>query len=63
MGGDGEYRGLGFVDIGRVRIPHAVVEVDEESERSPRGALVAIREWMVPGETAGEDGGFVGEVG
>jgi hypothetical protein len=63
MGGDGEHGGLCFVDVRRVRIPPAAVQVDEEDEGGLGGPLVAIGERMVPRQAAGEDGSLVDEVG
>jgi hypothetical protein len=45
-GGDGEHRPLGVVDARRPR-PGPAVDLGEETERDPGGALVAIRERMV----------------
>jgi hypothetical protein len=39
---DGAHRRLGGVDVWRIGIPVAAVEVDEHDERRPGGALVAV---------------------
>jgi hypothetical protein len=63
VGGDGEHGRLCVVDLGRIGVLAAVVEVDEEDERGPRGALVAVGERVVPREPAGEHCRLVVEVG
>lgn len=59
---DGQHRLFGLVDVGRVGVPHAVVEVDEQHERRPRRALVAVGQRVVPREMAAENSGLVVEV-
>jgi hypothetical protein len=53
-GGDGEHRLDGLVDIGLVVRPGAAVDVDEQHEARPRGALVAVGKRMVPCDAAGK---------
>ena len=53
---------LGVVDIWRVRVPASAIEVDEQHQRSPGGALVAVDERVIPCQTAGEHRGLVAQV-
>ena len=53
----------GLVDVRWVRVPRAVVEVDEHDQRSPRSPFVAVGEGMVPCQPTDEDGGLVVHVG
>jgi hypothetical protein len=63
VGGDSEHCLLGLVDVGRVRVPRPAVEVDEQDHGRPRGALVPIKQRMVPGEATGENGRLVEDTG
>ena len=58
-GGDRQDSSLGFVD-GRVRLPRPLVDLDEDAERHPGGALVPVWKWMVSRESFEQDGGLVG---
>ena len=44
MGSDGQHCLLGLVDVGRIRGPHDAVQIEEEDERHPLGALVPVGE-------------------
>ncbi len=59
---DSQHRHFSLVDIGRVRVPAHVVEIQKHHQRSPRRALVAIRKRMVPSEPANEHRGFLDHV-
>lgn len=39
------------------------LKIDEQREARPRGSLVAVRKWMVPGNPTGKDCGLVEHVG
>jgi hypothetical protein len=58
-----EHRGLCLVDIWWIGIPDPVVEIDEQKECGPGGALAAVGKRIVPGEVGGEDRCLVEEVG
>jgi hypothetical protein len=61
-GGDREHGRFGVVD-GGVGAPGPFVVRDEQAQRDPSGALVAVGEWVVAGEPDDEDGGLVLELG
>ncbi len=48
-GSDREHGRLGLVNVGRIRIPPSLVEIDEQHQRRPRGSLVAVDECCLPG--------------
>lgn len=54
-GGDSQPRFLGFVGIRRIRVPHSLVQIHEQNERSPGGSLVPIWKRVVPCQTTHQD--------
>lgn len=42
-----KHRPFGIVDLGRIGLPSAAVEVDEHDKRGPSGALVAVGQWVI----------------
>jgi len=51
-GGDGQDGLLGIIDS-RCGVPRPTVDRDEEAQRYPGGALVAVGQWMVLREVYG----------
>lgn len=60
---NGDHGLLGAVNVGWVGNPHATVQINEHDQRGPCGALVSVREGMVPRQSADEDGCLVFDVG
>jgi hypothetical protein len=59
---DGEHRHFRLIDIGRIRLPPHIVEIEEHHECSSRRTLVAIGKRMVPGEPANQHRGLLDQV-
>ena len=55
VGRDREHGRLCFVNVGRIRIPPALVQIDEQHERRSRGSLVPVDERVIPGQGAQQD--------
>ena len=58
----GQHCLLGIIHVWGVWTPLVTIQVQEEDERRPRGPLVPIEQWVVPGQSACQDSRLVDEI-